>query len=319
MKEWNDKTNEELVVLYQKTNDNRLYEYFLERNSGLMISMISRYFKMYPQHVEDVMQLGKVAMWHAMNNYDHTKGFKFSTYYPWQIKRELNEFNRHRHLIRIPAYVLEDYEKYKADPNGRILGAISLNTEVNGTSLVASTIQDFIVSDEPNPYEVAAKKEEIARIEPLLNHLPPRQQYVMRLRLGIDDGIAKTLQQCGDIVGVTRERIRQIEEKALIALKRYAPLYYDVSDRKLNAQLLTQRGKSYNKYNAYLGKYSPKQARKLSLYIDRLEGKSRKLFDVIIGETTLEQVAEQYHMRMNIAEKHLGSLKRKLAYLRKEA
>lgn len=228
MKDWDSMTNEELVVLYQQTNNDKLFEYFLTRNEGLMYTFIGKYSKKYPQYADDLEQVGKIAMWEAMNAYKPEKGTMFSTIYFYYVKKQVNIYRRSNDTIRIPAYVLEDLDRYVKNPNGRILSTMSLNESAGYEDDPDVTLEDLVASNEPTPEDILIAEQERVALEPMLNNLKPREEYVVRLWLGLDIGRPRTLEECGQIVGVTRERIRQIVAKAIKRLRSYAHLYYDV-------------------------------------------------------------------------------------------
>ena len=109
MKEWSQMTNEQLVSIYQQTKDNKLFEYFLEKNEGLLFSFINKYLRKNPGLKDEFRQMGRIAMWEALVNFDSTKGVKFSTYYHWHIIKQVGLYKRYRDIVRLPAHVIEKY------------------------------------------------------------------------------------------------------------------------------------------------------------------------------------------------------------------
>ena len=295
MNKWDDMTNEELVVMWQKNKDEQLFEYFLERNKPIMIRFLATRLKKHRGRSDEMFQIGRVAMWRAMKTFDIKKGYKFTTYYPWSIKREMNYFDRGNHLVRLPAYVIEHFGKFIENPDGRIMGVSSLDMpRTNEDGKQSGSIGDNVVDMSPNPIEQFEAQEENANVKPLLSHLSPRQQYVMEMRLGLDRGYGRTLDEVGKIVGVTRERIRQIEAKALKRLKQYAPMYYDLADTgPVSSRALKERDKKHTKTDMYLAKYNPIHARKIIKFIDRSNDIVKTLFKLRTEEITMSDAMEE--------------------------
>lgn len=259
MKDWDNKTNEELVFEYQKTNSEELFNYFLERNMGLLMSFVGKHISKYPQYGEEFIQYGRIAMWETMKAFKSGLA-KFSTLYHYYIKKQITYHRRYLHTVRIPAYVLEDLEKYLKDPGDRILNTYSLDEPVKTTEDQDGTLHDVVASDELTPEELVFQDLDHKALEPLLTHLKPRELYVIRLWLGLDRGHKRTLEECGTIVGVTRERIRQIVAKGIKRLRIYAHLYFDVP-----------------KYDPTKDKYYEKPKTEIRNYTDRTtRGTTRK-------------------------------------------
>ena len=102
----------------------------------------------------------------------------------------------------------------------RQIDCVSINTEVkNSDSEVAGEIGDFVVDHKPGPHELAEQADLHRLIMEAISKLPPRQQAVVKLRYGLENGSPMTLEEIGQYYGITRERIRQIEKKALSKLK----------------------------------------------------------------------------------------------------
>jgi RNA polymerase primary sigma factor len=196
----------------------------------------------------DLVQEGNIGLMKAAERFDHRRGFKFSTYATWWIRqgitRALADQSR---TIRVPVHMTEAYQRVtKATRRlAQRLGRTPLLGEVAGvvdstSDRVAQTIQvfqdvvsleypigdgetllgDFIPDKEaPHPDSQVGLKEMTREVARALGALSPREAAVIRLRFGIGQGEAMTLEEVGQVLGVTRERIRQIEEKALMKLR----------------------------------------------------------------------------------------------------
>ncbi len=196
----------------------------------------------------DLVQEGNIGLMKAAERFDHRRGFKFSTYATWWIRqgitRALADQSR---TIRVPVHMTEAYQRVtKATWRlAQRLGRAPLLEEVAGvvdstSDRVAQTIQvfqdvvslehpigdgetllgDFIPDKEsPRADSQVGLKEMTREVARALGALSPREASVIRLRFGIGQGEAMTLEEVGQTLGVTRERIRQIEEKALMKLR----------------------------------------------------------------------------------------------------
>jgi len=196
----------------------------------------------------DLVQEGNIGLMKAAERFDHRRGFKFSTYATWWIRqgitRALADQSR---TIRIPVHMTESYQRVSKATRrlSQRLGRAPSMKEVAGlvdstSDRVEQTIQifqdvvsleypigdgetllgDFIPDKEsPRADSQVGVKEVTREVARALSALSPREESVIRLRFGIGQGEAMTLEEVGQILGVTRERIRQIEEKALMKLR----------------------------------------------------------------------------------------------------
>ncbi|MEH1835710.1 MAG: RNA polymerase sigma factor, RpoD/SigA family [Nostoc sp.] len=249
LQEWADQVELSVEVLEQQLNlGHQAKQKMIQANLRLVVAVAKKYQHRNLEFM-DLIQEGTLGLERGVDKFDPALGYKFSTYAYWWIRQGITRaIAQQGRTIRLPIHVFEKLNKIKRVQRelSQQLGRVPTTAEIaNALSLTPSQVreclylarqpfslearvgeqqdtelQDILEDDGPSPEDYAVEESLHQDLQDLLAKLSPQQREILTLRFGLSDGYELSLAQIGDRMGISRERVRQIEQKALSLLRR---------------------------------------------------------------------------------------------------